>query len=980
MEDPWANAWGEPAKPADDHQTTWSHSSKPSLSGLDAETDIAVPSWATGAGVQWSEPSDDQATLWHPNLPPAKEWVTSPYEDLPLGKSSSDSIHESDRSLSPVVPETTASSSAVSLHASPQLGLEHILPTNDVVQSQIRSSTLVLAPASPPSSPDAFGTFETGLDADEDEVDPWAQSVVPPDTQTPNSQKEDVWVPSWGAPDNAAEAQQVDKPIDEWEVAKQQKERQDQHVPPHVLASILDDFQALTSELWDTTADSSNNENAGNSDRRSGIDGVEGLAAIENRLIPRDLTLPQYVRFSKTSTSKHMVDSLRLTRHVPIARLSPFALYLASKGLTAWETSVKSRIEIANDDLLPPGWRVVEKEKEESGPTVDIKKKGTGGLLSFFGRRVPTAPLETKSRRSESPGRAPPICTSVSSSNATVSSSVTAVSSRTSVDSAKSSPARSSTPVAPGPPPTSSLAISSDPSNALTLSAQSSQPTSDVFEPIETPSAVSRFLTRFSRSKATGSSHHESLALSTDDLEFLDDIVPSANDGADEASQLRELSTMISSSRLPTKLPRPLAPPPRPPPLRNMSSTLPASSERLPPPPSAQEDLFSLFDSPSSSGKSSAPQIQPSTSSLSLSFTQPPASASTIAPLPAPTPTSFKLAPQATGSSSSSRGVGRPSSPFDFTTPPTSRSQSPLPAKRTPVAIMSLGSTSSTNNIRSHTATPLPILPPPPNLQSMTQPSSQPSSRQPSGKIIEDDFRDFYSPPLPQPLQSDTSMSSVFSDESLFADSSSTDVKTKNDFFDDFDDFVSSPIRDPSPPRPPAKPTSFGHRPISQQAQVIPQPPVKHPSPPPREVSRAADHQRTRSLVNTGAARSGMWSAAVHPPTEILLPPGPAQPPPSINGSVTQARQGNGSVLGSSISTPSTFPFALPPPPGFSSMRTTVTPSPPPQLRGASPASALVGQNRLSQPPPLVTRATSSPAPTASGGLSAQDLSFFEGL
>jgi hypothetical protein len=102
-----------------------------------------------------------------------------------------------------------------------------------------------------------------------------------------------------------------------------------------------------------------------------------------------------------------MSDALRLTRHVPLTRVSPMAQYVASKGSTAWETSVKSRPEVIQDDFSPPGWRVVEKDKNEQSSENDSKKMPSGGLLSFFGRRATTPLIDGKSSRAHSPVRAP---------------------------------------------------------------------------------------------------------------------------------------------------------------------------------------------------------------------------------------------------------------------------------------------------------------------------------------------------------------------------------------------------------------------------------------------------------------------------------------------------------------------------------------------------------------------------------------------
>lgn len=64
-------------------------------------------------------------------------------------------------------------------------------------------------PSSPPDSPDAFGSFETGLN-----VDPWGHST---------SGETDPW-----GEDSGVEV--VGEHVDEWEAVKQSKERQDRHV------------------------------------------------------------------------------------------------------------------------------------------------------------------------------------------------------------------------------------------------------------------------------------------------------------------------------------------------------------------------------------------------------------------------------------------------------------------------------------------------------------------------------------------------------------------------------------------------------------------------------------------------------------------------------------------------------------------------------------------------------------------------------
>lgn len=682
--------------------------------------------------------------------------------------------------------------------------------------------------------------------------------------------------------------------------------------------------------------------------------------------------------------SKSVAEALRLTRHVPITRTSPLALYLASKGSTAWETSLKSRPESAKDDVLPPGWRVIDKDKEESNLAMDPRKKPSGGLLSFFGRRNPSSPLEINTRRSESPVRQPGVSTPPIPSPATVAPT------RISIDSLELVPSTTLGTVPNGSPSSNQL-VSPD---IITTPIQS--PPQDVFEPIQTPSAVSRFLGRFSRTKA-GSSPRNSLALSTDDLEFLSDIVPSANDEADEASQLRELSNMIGSSPLPTKLPPPLAPPPRAPP--RPPSTLPnnilPAVRPIAPPPTFNDDLMSVFNGLSTSERPGVFPVQSRSSTpISLSFSVHPPASSASRPISPQIPTAQKIEPQATGSSTSSRGAGRSSSPFDFA-PSTSRSHISLPPKRSPMAIMSSGSSSSNNSQSIFTLPPPPMLPPPPNSRmsssepvSTSQPPSYPTPQKNVSNITDaDEFSNFYSPPPLQPSVSlNTSASSAFFDQNLFSTSSNASIPKSNDFFDDFDDFddfVSSPIRTPSPPRPPSKTSSFGHnhKPSAQRAtlpplpQVSPPPQIKPPAPP-RKGSRAADHQRSMSLVMDAAAHTGRWPTPTSPLPTALPLPGASQS--SFDGmfdgvSSMQSQPANFvAALVPSVSSPATFPYPVSRQPSLSAAQ----PATPTSALRAFPPPIPSAQNGTAKLPTL----SPSSAPAKSGALSAQDLSFFEGL
>ena len=212
MDDPWANAWGEPAKQA---STTWSQKIRDD--DQEPEADIATPSWTTGAGIQWAEPSVGQATLWQPASP--KEWATSPYEDIKLGNPSS-ADHFPTRGQE--VLETGLNPSPVLNHAVPG----STTPQEPAIDLRATSPTLASPTTTDPESPDAFGTFETGLDSGVTSVDPWSESTAVESTESVES---DPWTTPWvSSTENATEGH--GRQVDEWEVAKRQKEKQDQHV------------------------------------------------------------------------------------------------------------------------------------------------------------------------------------------------------------------------------------------------------------------------------------------------------------------------------------------------------------------------------------------------------------------------------------------------------------------------------------------------------------------------------------------------------------------------------------------------------------------------------------------------------------------------------------------------------------------------------------------------------------------------------
>jgi len=705
-----------------------------------------------------------------------------------------------------------------------------------------------------------------------------------------------------------------------------------------------------------------------------------------------------------------MNEALKLTRHLPMSADSPLSRLLASKGSLEWEKSIKAKQDIISDKAHV-GWRVLEKEDRLSTPEESKPRSATGGFLSFWNRRasaIQAAPVETPSERSSSPARS-------SLENAPHPSS-----------SRVASPSKAPTPAVPPP-------LSTD-----------SHPT--VIATALPPSAVSRFLNRFSRAKDV---QHSSLALSSDDLEFLSDIVPSANDPLDEDindSALDALTGASKSSPLPPKLPPPIPPPPKQP----MPSSRPPSALGL----GTLNGVSMVGNAPTTFQMRAAnytpnvpvlaPPLSPKPAASFLHTQSPPLSLKDLATLTVASGQSSKPSVQQR-LQSNTQPNSRPQSSLALLPPQNTPSLLPVPPLLPPPPVSppqtprpstfsSLTTASNSSTIRNTDTssfhdfddfddefsafTSFPPSAPAPCPSS----SPYPSQRSPS-------------PPSPPPRRTyeRTHYPSSSSTSSTLSPASQTSLdqlrSSISASLDGFDGFVSPPRvvrgenrkRTPSPPPLPVKPQFQRQQPLRVDtfssrvyhahtpSQTFASPTV-HTSLMNSALSATsvtnADHQRTQSLVNRAAARGGaLWpnSPDSDEPRVNAIPPPPSSstsPKPSggeesfdllddgdaFSGGLEAVPAPLCVVGGIKMDSAMPFPavgslhtsFGVAGGPGKGlGSRNKLQPSPPPL------PSLTLSFSSLATPTPLAATNTGSlqPAgPKQTGGLSAQDLSFFEGL
>ncbi|KAH8093776.1 hypothetical protein BXZ70DRAFT_1010370 [Cristinia sonorae] len=804
MDDLYNNAWGEsvqlddprpPKTTSDDAfkalKSSWTRTNVspigPSHAVEDNEADLAAPSWSTGAGIRWDEPSEDVHGFGWSHAEPDMAWGTDTYADIPIGKLSQVSLSlgtaqvdkQEERDDVETVTLSPPSTLASTLTASePDIEGEEqveetectstyqtieeaepdapISPVERTLSSPIPDSPLrTPVPATLPSrspSPDGFGGFSSGFE--EPDSDGF-KSVT-----AAEGLEDDAWGAAWSsAPvETTTDAEEVEVE-DEWTAARKRQENIERRIPPGALEDIKNRCEELCKEITppvdpkvlDVDPESYRNN------LRLTLEDMDELSFVKQEYLP-ELTLQPPLNFQTTAIFKGTTHSLRLTRNLPMVKNSPMSHYLASKGSTAWEKAVRGRKEVVEEDVVPVGWRILEKDAPK--PTAAPQKQ-TGGLFSFWGRKESrtNTPLAALSGPTLEASSSKPVLTthtpkpSIEKRDSMESVRSTSSSSRNVETSSITSPAPSTL---TQPAPTSHTAVPSAPSSSAPgPSTYADAPMLDLdgseAPPTAAPSAVSRFLNRFSRRKSSvpSSSPRQSLALSSDDMDFLSDIVPSMSDDAEDNSI--SLQATLASEPLPPLL----APPPASSPASIKSLSMPpllgpvvSGSKTLPPQPQATlngfDSFFDTLDSVSTTTASmpvstaTAPILPPgpgsgTTRSISvLSRSQSPESKpASPSILPAnSTHQPFGLPPPPAPLPRTQTPVlAPPPKPSFALPPPSSRTQTPTisPPPSRPLSGLSQPERSSTLPSRPKIPLMQIGIPPPPSTLSPTSAGSSPS-------------------------------------------------------------------------------------------------------------------------------------------------------------------------------------------------------------------------------------------------------------
>lgn len=229
MDDPWANAWGEPKSSLPDAALSsgWSAPSVSVLHG-DNEDDLSTPSWSTKPTTQWNDQDVSASALWnHDTSTSAWNPPPSTFDRISLHTDSMQNESSFQIPVSPGFREFNARSpTPPPIIDSPPPASPPLIKTPDSPSPTLPQNSPIVPSISIPAAEDldGFGTFETAPDTAESAG--WSPSK--PTLSLPSADVA-AWGATWEEPfsETTDDSHEVD---DAWEVARQQKVKQDQHV------------------------------------------------------------------------------------------------------------------------------------------------------------------------------------------------------------------------------------------------------------------------------------------------------------------------------------------------------------------------------------------------------------------------------------------------------------------------------------------------------------------------------------------------------------------------------------------------------------------------------------------------------------------------------------------------------------------------------------------------------------------------------
>lgn len=243
MEDPWLNAWHDPLKLSPRNPPQSISSSK---FVTDDQADIGLPSWdSSDAAPTWSSDSTDlHDELWTRENRTSQLWTTPTLESIGFAKPPEDPRSSNDSPCPPSpqhsdqererTPETViiSATSLESLEEDEASPVRPVLPEGFQGFGEKEEEGGVQGEASP--DPEGFGTFTNAFD-DHTNADPWtpSHSIFPPTEETGD------WGTTWKDQSESVDNDDVE-PVDEWELAKRQKENQDRYVVRRLFTISID--------------------------------------------------------------------------------------------------------------------------------------------------------------------------------------------------------------------------------------------------------------------------------------------------------------------------------------------------------------------------------------------------------------------------------------------------------------------------------------------------------------------------------------------------------------------------------------------------------------------------------------------------------------------------------------------------------------------------------------------------------------------